>query len=58
MSKLDLLELMYYKIDYTKFEQCWNIKGMPKRLEKKRNKCLNNLKSLEDKFSEGLRDFK
>jgi hypothetical protein len=54
MSKLDLLEIMFYKIDYEKFEKCWKIKGMPKRLEKKRNKCLKNLKQLEDKFSEGL----
>jgi len=58
MSKLDLLELMYYKISYEKFEKCWNIKGMPKKLEYKRNKCIKNLKGLEDKFSEGLRDDK
>ena len=31
---------------------------MHKRLEKKRNKCLSNLRSLEDKFAGALRDNK
>lgn len=37
MKKMDLLEVMYYKISYDEFAKAWNIYGMPLEIRLKRN---------------------
>ncbi len=54
MDKMNLLEIMHYKIDYDTFAKSWSIYGMPVELKFNRDECLKNMKSLESKFNDDL----
>ena len=47
MKKMDLLEILHYKISYKDFAKSWSIYGMPLEMRIKRDECLKRLKSLE-----------
>jgi len=54
MEKMNLLQVLHYKISYEDFSRSWSIYGMPLELRQRRQETLSSLKILENRFSEDL----